>query len=343
MHDVGLRKSVLSAIVVAALSMPTVARSASVEEFYKGRTVSLIIGFSAGTGYDIYARLLARFIGRHIPGNPTVIAQNMPGAGSLKAATYVYTVAPKDGGVIATIGRSAPLEPLLSEAQFDGRGFTWLGSIASSSSLCATWHATAIKTWQDVLTKPFALAGEGSGSEPDSFARILRNIFGAKVKLVTGYPGGNEMNLAIERGEVDGRCGWSWDSIKSTRPDWLRDRKINLLAVFSLQKAVDIPAEVALIGDLAATQEQRQILRLHLAGQSFGRPFFTSPGVPEDRKEALRAAFDATMQDPDFIAETNKVKLEVSPTSGAEIDRLLKEIYATPKDVIEKAKQAVRN
>jgi tripartite-type tricarboxylate transporter receptor subunit TctC len=343
MHDVGLRKSVLTAIVVAALSMPTVARSASVEEFYKGRTVSLIIGFSAGTGYDIYARLLARFIGRHIPGNPTVIAQNMPGAGSLKAAMYVYAVAPKDGAVIATIGRSAPLEPLLGEAQFDGRGFTWLGSIASSSSLCATWHATAIKTWQDVLTKPFALAGEGSGSEPDSFARILKNIFGAKVKLVTGYPGGNEMNLAIERGEVDGRCGWSWDSIKSTRPDWLRDRKINLLAVFSLQKAVDIPAEVPLIGDLAATQEQRQILRLHLAGQSFGRPFFTSPGVPEDRKAALRAAFDATMQDPDFIAETNKVKLEVSPTSGAEIDRLLKEIYATPKDVIEKAKQAVRN
>jgi tripartite-type tricarboxylate transporter receptor subunit TctC len=343
MHDVGLRKSVLTAIVVAALSMPTVARSASVEEFYKGRTVALIIGFSAGTGYDIYARLLARFIGRHIPGNPTVIAQNMPGAGSLKAAMYVYAVAPKDGAVIATIGRSAPLEPLLGEAQFDGRGFTWLGSIASSSSLCATWHATAIKSWQDVLTKPFALAGEGSGSEPDSFARILKNIFGAKVKLVTGYPGGNEMNLAIERGEVDGRCGWSWDSIKSTRPDWLRDRKINLLAVFSLQKAVDIPAEVPLIGDLAATQEQRQILRLHLAGQSFGRPFFTSPGVPEDRKAALRAAFDATMQDPDFIAETNKVKLEVSPTSGAEIDRLLREIYATPKDVIEKAKQAVRN
>ena len=343
MHDVGLRKSVLTAIIVAALSMPTVARSASVEEFYKGRTVSLIIGFSAGTGYDIYARLLARFIGRHIPGNPTIIAQNMPGAGSLKAAMYVYAVAPKDGAVIATIGRSAPLEPLLGEAQFDGRGFTWLGSIASSSSLCATWHATAIKTWQDVLTKPFALAGEGSGSEPDSFARILRNIFGAKVKLVTGYPGGNEMNLAIERGEVDGRCSWSWDSIKSTRPDWLRDRKINLLAVFSLQKAVDIPAEVPLIGDLAATQEQRQILRLHLAGQSFGRPFFTSPGVPEDRKAALRAAFDATMQDPNFITETNKVKLEVSPTSGAEIDRLLKEIYATPRDVIEKAKQAVRN
>jgi tripartite-type tricarboxylate transporter receptor subunit TctC len=314
-----------------------------VEDFYKGRTVSLVIGYSPGTGYDIYARLLARFIGRHIPGTPTVIAQNMPGAGSLKAANYVYTVAPKDGSVIAMIGRSAPLEPILGDAQFDGRRFTWLGSIASSSSLCATWHTTAVKTWQDALTKPFALAGEGSGSEPDSFARILKNVFGAKVKLVTGYPGGNEMNLAIERGEVDGRCGWSWDSIKSTRPDWLRDRKINLLAVFSLQKAADIPAEVPLIVDLAATDEQRQILRLHLVGQSFGRPFFSSPDLPKERKAALRAAFDATMRDADFIAETNKVKLEVSPTSGAEIDRLLAEVYATPKDVVEKAKLAVKN
>src|SRR5262249_5660720 len=240
-------------------------------------------------------------------------------------------------------GGRARLEPLRGDAQFDGRNFTWLGSIASSSSLCTAWHTTGIKTWQDALTKPFALAGEGSGSDPDNFARIMKNLFGAKVRLVSGYPRGNEMNLANERGEVDGRCGWSWDSMKSTRSDWLRDKKINLLAVFSLQKAADIPAEVPLVGDLAASDEHRRILRLHLAGQSFGRPFFTSPGVPAERKAALRAAFDATMQDADFIAETSRAKLEVSPTSGAEIDRLLADVYATPKDVIEKAKQAVRN
>jgi tripartite-type tricarboxylate transporter receptor subunit TctC len=343
MRDGCPRKSVLTAIIIIAVSMPTAARSGAVEEFYKGRSVPLIIGYSVGSGYDIYARLLARFIGKYIPGNPTIIPQNMPGAGSLKAAMYLHGVAPKDGSVIATIGRSAPIEPLLGDAQFDGRSFTWLGSIASNSSLCATWHASPIRTWADALTKPFALAGEGSGSDPDSFARILKNIFGAKVKLVTGYPGGSEMNLAIERGEVDGRCGWSWDSIKSTRPEWLRDRKINLLAVFSLQKAADIPADVPLIGDLAGSDELRQILRIHLAGQALGRPFFTSPGVPDDRKAALRAAFDATMKDPDFVAETTKVKLEVNPATGAEIDRLLAEIYATPKDVIEKAKQAVRN
>jgi tripartite-type tricarboxylate transporter receptor subunit TctC len=336
-------KKALAAIAVMAMSMPSGARSAGVEEFYKGRTVSLIIGYSAGSGYDIYARVLARFIGKYIPGNPSIVSQNMPGAGSLKAAMYVHGVAPKDGSVIATIGRSAPIEPLLGDAQFDGRSFTWLGSIASNSSLCTSWHTTAIKSWQDAMTKPFALAGEGSGSDPDNFARILKNVFGAKVRLVTGYPGGTEMNLAIERGEVDGRCGWSWDSIKSTRPDWLRDKKINLLAVFSLQRAADLPADVPLIGDLARNDEQRQILRVHLAGQALGRPFFTSPGVPADRKAALRAAFDATMKDPDFVAEITRVKLEVNPASGAEIDRLLAEVYAMPKDVIEKAKQAVRN
>ena len=335
--------TVLAAIAVVAMSVSTGARAAGVEEFYRGRTVSLIIGYSAGSGYDVYARVLARFIGKYIPGNPSIVSQNMPGAGSLKAAMYVHGVAPKDGSVIATIGRSAPIEPLLGDAQFDGRSFTWLGSIASNSSLCTSWHTTAIKSWQDAMTRPFALAGEGSGSDPDNFARILKNVFGAKVRLVTGYPGGSEMNLAIERGEVDGRCGWSWDSIKSTRPDWLRDKKINLLAVFSLQKAADIPPEVPLIGDLATSDEQRQILRVHLAGQALGRPFFTSPGVPADRKAALRAAFDATMKDPDFVAEITRVKLEVNPASGVEIDRLLAEVYAMPKDVIEKAKQAVRN
>ena len=265
-----IRDVFAAALAVVAMTAPTGARSAGVEEFYKGRTISLIIGYSVGSGYDIYARLLARFIGRHIPGRPMVVAQNMPGAGSIKAAMYLYGVAPKDGSVIATIGRSAPLEPLLGDAQFDGRTFAWIGSIASNSSLCATWHATAIQTWQDVLTKPFALAGEGSGSDPDNFARILKNVFGAKVRLVTGYPGGSEMNLAIERGEVDGRCGWSWDSIKSTRPDWLRDRKLNLLAVFSLEKAADIPSGVPLISDLAGSDEQRQILRVLLAGQGLG-------------------------------------------------------------------------
>src|SRR5215467_6430033 len=172
LHKLLPTATLAAAILVATLACPFSARAAGVEDFYRGRTVPLIIGFSPGTGYDIYARLLARFIGRHIPGNPSVIAQNMPGAGSLKAASYLYGVAPKDGSVIATVGRSAPIEPLLGDAPFDARNFSWLGSIASSSSLCTAWHTTGIRTWQDALSKPFALAGEGSGSDPDNFARI---------------------------------------------------------------------------------------------------------------------------------------------------------------------------
>jgi tripartite-type tricarboxylate transporter receptor subunit TctC len=319
------------------------ARADPVEDFYRGRTISMVIGFSTGSGYDLYARLLARHIGKHIPGNPNVVSQNLPGAGSLKAANYVFSVAPKDGSVIGTMSRSLPIEPLLGDLQLDARRFTWIGNIANNASLCATWHTTPVKTWADVLGKSLTLGGEGPGSDLDNFAVLLRSMFGAKVKLVTGYPGGSEVNLAIERGEVDGRCGWSWDSIKSTRPDWLRDRKINLLVVFALEKAADIPAEVPLIMDLAKSDEERKILRVHLAGQYLGRPFFAPPGIPEDRKAALRAAFDATMRDPDFIAEALKARLEVNPVSGAEIDRLLAEVYATPRDVIEKARAAIRN
>ena len=346
MARVSLCTAVLRWIAVGgamAALMPAAAHASGVEAFYKGRNISLFIGFSAGSGYDIYARLLARYIGRHIPGNPSVIPQNMPGGGSLKVANYMYSVAAKDGSAIATISRSLPVEPLLGDVQFDGRKFTWIGNIANNASLCATWHTTGVKTWQDVLTKPFALATQGVGTDPHIFALILKNVFGAKVKIVSGYPGGSEMNLAMERGEVDGRCGWSWDSIKSTRPDWLKDKKINLLTVFSLERGPEVPAEVPLAIDLAKTDEQREILRMHLAGQALGRPFLAPPGIPDDRKAALRAAFDATMKDPDFVADITRASLEVSPMGGAEIDQLLANIYATPKDVIEKAKQAIKH
>jgi tripartite-type tricarboxylate transporter receptor subunit TctC len=338
-----LRTISICTVAAAMIGLAVPARAQSVEEFYKGRNVSMIIGFSAGSGYDIYARTLARFMGKHIPGHPTLIPQNMPGAGSQRAAQYLYGVAPKDGSVIGTISRSMPVEPLLGDAKFDGRRFTWIGNIADNNSLCATWHTTGIKNWNDVLAKPFVLGGQGPGSDLDNFATLLKTVFGAKIKIVSGYPGGSEVNLAIERREIDGRCGWSWDSIKSTRPEWLRDKKINLLAAFALEKAADIPADVPLVIDKAQTDEQKQILRVHLAAQALGRPFAAPPEIPADRKAALRKAFDETMKDPDFIAETTKVRLEVSPMTGAGIDRVLAEVYALPKELIEKAKAAVKN
>ncbi len=330
------------AIIAVAAAMP--ARAQSVADFYRGKNVSLLIGFSPGTGYDIYGRVVARFLGRHIPGNPNIVPQNMPGAGSQRSAQYLYNVAPKDGSVIGLMSRSMPVEPLVGDAQFDGRRFTWVGNVASDvNSLCATWHAAGIKSWSDVVSKPFVLGGQGPGSDLDNFALLMRNVFGAKIKLVSGYPGGSEVNLAMERREIDGRCGWSWDSIKGTRPEWLRDKKIDLLVVFALRKAPDVPAEVPMVMDKAANEEQRQVLRVHLAAQALGRPFAAPPGIPDDRKAALRAAFDATMKDPDFVAEAARVKLEVSPSTGAEMDKLIGDIYATPPEIIAKAKQAMKN
>ncbi|MCX7313900.1 MAG: hypothetical protein NTV56_19845 [Alphaproteobacteria bacterium] len=337
-----LQSAILAFVAGVVIAGAGTARAQSVEEFYRGRNVTMLIGFSSGSGYDIYARVLARHMGRYIPGNPTIVPQNMPGAGSLRAAQYLYNVAPKDGSVMATMSRSAPVEPLLGEAKFDGRAFTWIGNIADNNSLCATWHATEIKTWQDVLTKPFVLGGEGPGSDLDNFAMILKNLFGAKVKLVSGYPGGSEANLAIERREVDGRCGWSWDSIKSTRPEWLRDKKITLLVNFAFHNAPDLPADVPLILDKVQTDEQKQILRVHLASQALGRPFAAPPGIPADRKAALRVAFYATMKDAEFIAEAAKLRLDVIPLDGAGIDRVVGDVYALPPEIIEKARRAVK-
>ena len=315
------------------------AHSQPVEDFYRNRTITILVGFTAGGGYDLYARLLARHIGRHVPGSPAIVVQNMPGAGSLKATQFVYSVAPKDGTVLATVSRGMATEPLLSGAKFDAARLTWLGSIVNETSLCATWQTSAVRTWPDMFARDFTLGGSATGADPDTFALILRNVFGAKVKLVTGYPGGNDINLAMERGEVDGRCGWSWSSIKSQK--WLRDAKINPLVQFGMEQHADLP-DVPLALDRAGNDEQRQVVRLLTAGQFIGRPFFAPPDLPGDRKAALRKAFDATMQDPQFLAEAGKLDLEISPLAAPAIDEFLADIYRTPQDVVRKAVSAVQ-
>ena len=331
------RKAGAASIVVALLLASPVAAQ-SVDDFYRGRTVTVLVGFTAGGGYDLYARVLGRHLGRHIPGNPAVVVQNMPGAGSLKATQYVFGVAPKDGTVLATVSRGMATDPLLADAKFDATKLTWIGSVTSETSICATWKASPVKSWDDMFKREFTLGGSATGADPDTFALILRNVFGAKVKLVTGYPGGNDINLAMERGEVDGRCGWSWSSLKSLKT-WLP--QINLLAQFAVVKNAELP-QVPWTIERAKDDAQRQVLRLLTAGQFLGRPFFATPEVPADRKAALRAAFDATMTDPQFVAETTKLDLEVTPVTGQAIDAFLADLYATPKDVVRKAAAAIQ-
>ncbi len=322
--------------MLLALAGPV--RAQPVEEFYRGKTVTVLVGFTAGGGYDVYARLLGRHIGRHIPGNPSVVVQNMPGAGSLKATQYVYGIAAKDGLTLATVSRGMATDPLLNDAKFDATRLTWIGSVTSETSICASWQTSPIKTWDDMFKREFTLGGIATGADPDTFALVMRNLFGAKVRLVTGYPGGNDINLAMERGEVDGRCGWSWSSLKSQK-NWLR--QISPLVQFAVVRNTELP-NVPWAIERAASDEARQVLRLLTAGQFLGRPFFSTPDLPAGRKAALRAAFDATVKDPLFLAEAEKIDLEVTPVAAPAIDAFLADVYQTPKAVVQKAVAAIQ-
>jgi tripartite-type tricarboxylate transporter receptor subunit TctC len=329
----------IAAALAATLSTQP-AGSGGVEDFYKGKTISLLIGYSVGGGYDAYGRLLARHFGKHVPGNPNVLPQNMSGAGSLKAANYLYSVAPKDGSVIGTFSRSQGIAPLLDKAEFDSTKFTWLGSVTDEVSLCVTRHDAPVKTFSELLATPATFGGEGAGSDPNIFALLYRNVFGAKIKIVTGYPGTNEIQLATERGEVDGLCGLSWSTLKGRYPHWLKDKKANILVQAGIKKQPELP-DVPTASELAKQPDQRQILKLMLIGQAMARPFAAPPGIPADRKATLIAAFERTTKDPDFLAEAERLNFEVNPVSADKLDALLAEAYATPKDVIGKAAKAM--
>jgi len=327
---------------VLAVAFTGSAQAQTAEEFYKGKTVNLVIGFSVGGGYDLYARHLARFMGKHIPGSPSIVPQNMPGAGSLKAANFIYTAAPKDGSAFGTFSRTTGINPLLeSGAKFDGTKFSWLGSVTDDVSTCVVWHTSPVKNWNDFLTKPSTFGGQGPSSEPDIFARLYKNVFGAPIKLVPGYPGTNEITLAMERGEVDGLCGLSWSTIKTRHAAWLRDKKVTILVQAAFKKEPEIDAGVPLVMDMTKDKEKLQILKLILAAQQMARPFAAPPGIPAERHAALVAAFDATMKDPDYLADAKKLNMDVNPVSAKALDTLLAELYATPKDVVKKASEAI--
>jgi tripartite-type tricarboxylate transporter receptor subunit TctC len=323
--------------LVAALSA-SIASAQGADDFYKGKTVELYIGYSVGGGYDLYARVLARHLGKHIPGNPTILPKNMEGGGSLRLANWMYRVAPKDGTVIATIGRGTGFDPLLGQqgAQFDATKFVWIGSAANEVSVCVAWNTSGITKFSDLQSKELTVGGTGASADTDQFPRILNGVLGTKMRIVSGYPGGNDVVLAMERGEVAGRCGWSWSSVKATHHAWLDEKKMVVLAQLALHKHRDLP-DVPLIMDLAKTDEQRQILKLIFARQVMGRPYLAPPGTPADRVEILRKAFMDTMADKEFLADAEKAQLEIAPVDGAELQTLVNEVYATPRDIVKKA------
>lgn len=327
-------------LLAAALTAP-VAIADEVADFYKGKRITMWIGYTAGGGYDRYARTLARHMGRNIPGNPKFVAKNKPGAGSMILANDMYSVMPQDGTAISTIGRGIPMEPLFGnkQAKFDPRKFGWLGSTNNEVSVCASMRRTGVTKFSDLMTKGMVVGGTGKGADTDTFPTVLNNIVGTRLKLVTGYPGGNDINFAMERGELDGRCGWSWSSVKATRGQWLKSGRINILLQMSTSKHADMP-DVPFVMDMAKNDTDRKILGLVFARQAWGRPFNTTPNVPKARLAALQAAFDATMKDPKFLADIKKQKLELNPISGKQIQKLIEDLYNSPKDVVALAAKA---
>jgi len=331
------------ALLVCALGIPDSARAQTIEEFYANNLVELYIGFSPGGGYDLYGRLVARHIGKHIPGNPTVVPINMEGAGSLRLMNWLHSAAPKDGTAIGMVNRGTPFAWLLGErefALFDPRDYTWLGSANDDVSVCVSWERTGIETLEHMRQKEFIVGSTGPGADEHIFPKVLEGVLGARIRNVAGYSGGNDINFAMERGEVDGRCGWTWSSIVSTKPNWLEDESINLIMQFSLRKHPDLP-DVPLMLEFAETEEEYQILRLINLRGPFGRPFLVPPGIPKDRAIALREAFEAMVDDPEFLSDAERARMEIMPVSARELEDLLDEAYATPEHIVERARELI--
>jgi tripartite-type tricarboxylate transporter receptor subunit TctC len=309
------------------------AHAQSVEDFYKGKKIDVVVGFTVGGGYDAYARLLGRHMGDLIPGKPTVVVRNMAGAGSRTAAAFIHGVAPKDGTAMGIADQSIPLEQALGDVgvKFDSREFNWIGNPNADNNVLAVWHTSPVKSIEDARKIEIAVGATGFNTS-SQYPTVLNAIAGTRFKVIYGYPGGNEINLAMERGEVVGRGSNAWASYKSTRPDWLKENKIVVLAQIGLRRAPDLP-NVPLLQDVATNDIDRAAMRLLSAPTAIGRPFFAPPGVPADRVKALRAAFDAMVKDKAFLAEAEKLNLDIEPVSGLELQKIVDDIINSPPEV----------
>lgn len=332
----------ISACVLAVSTLIGTAHAQEDQNFYQGKTISFLSGHSAGGGYDTYVRTLARHLGKYIPGNPDVVVRNVPGAGSLVLTNQVANTLESDGTVMASVARGMAFEPLFGNEQalFKPGEMNWLGSLNNETSLCVAWHEAEVKTWQDLKTTPLSVGSTGAGADTNLFPKVLNELFGFKFNIIAGYPGGNDVMLAMERGEVEGRCGWSWSSAKSTRGEWIaqlnddmEQGKVNILFQMSLKKHTDLP-DVPLVTEFAETEKQLQVLNLLFARQVMGRPVVAPPGVPEDRVAMLRKAIAMAVEDPDFLKDASNQSLGINFVAGEEIQTIVQEAYQYPDDVI---------
>jgi tripartite-type tricarboxylate transporter receptor subunit TctC len=325
----------LSAACLASAVAPASAVAQSAEEFYKSRTITLQVGYAPGGGYDVYARFFARSYGQHVPGRPNVVVQNVPGAGSLKLANQLYHSAPRDGSVIGAIGREQITAPLfkVKGAQFDATKINWLGTLDRSTSLCVTWHTTGVTDIQQLQKQELAFGGTGPASMTVVIATALRELMGYKLKIVAGYPGGNEVALALERGEVQGRCGWSYSSLMSTYPTWINEGKVNVIAVASSKRLPELP-NVPTVIERTDNERTKQVLSLIVASEEMARPYLAPPGVPADRLAVLREGFSRLIEDAAFLKEGRALGLELDPGDWREMTHNIARLYQTPDEVV---------
>jgi tripartite-type tricarboxylate transporter receptor subunit TctC len=333
-----MRRTALFAVL--ALTVPGMAHAD--DDFYKGRQIAWILSADAGGGYASYARAFAPFFADHIPGKPYIVIQHMPGAGGIRAMNYLDAIAPKDGSVLGLVHSSVPFAPLfgIKGAKFDPRQMNWIGSLDANTAICIAWHASAIKSWKDMLEKEFTVGGSGAGSQMETMPAMLNKLFGSKMKVISGYKGGNEIYLAMERGEVDGRCGGLVSSINSTRPDWFPQRKITVPIVIALERARLFP-DVPAVAEFAKDGHTRQILELFVAPQAMDRPILAPPGVPSERVKMLRAAFHAAVNDPGFIVEASRQHLAIEEVDGERVARIVASAYALPPDLVNAATEVM--
>jgi len=318
---------------------PSTAAAEAVADFYRGKTISMIIATAPGGDYDLRARLVSRHMGRHIPGNPTIVPRNMPGGVGIQAANYMATVAAKDGTSLHAIMQNMSSHQALGGAgvEFDTRKFFWIGNTTNTPNTLVSWHASGIRTIKDVMTRELAVGAPGTATASVYYPRALNELAGTKFKIVSGYPGGNPVNLAMERGEVGGRVN-SWASWKATKPDWLREKKIFVLVQMGLKRHPEL-ADIPTIIELARTEEGKAIMMFLSADVPISRAYVTTPGVPPERVSALRRAFDATMKDPAFLAEAAKMGMDISPSTGEEAQKYSDLIANTPAPVLARAKE----
>ena len=337
-----LRVALAIAITLAGAAA---AAAQTVADFYRGKTLTCFIGYGVGGGYDLFARTISRHMGRHIPGNPTILPVNMPGASSMVLGNHLAKRAPQDGTAIGAVNSALLFDPLFAgaetKAQFQGPEMTTIGNAVSSAAVLIAWHTSGIKTIDDLRHKPLIVGAPSRTGDTYLLPLAIKNTLGLdNLKLITGYPGTREIVIALERGELTGRV-WDMEGIKATRPDWLRNGSINLVAQLAPQAMPEVPAGVPLVKDYVANDDDKKVLDVIFVSTILARPYIAPPGIPLDRAKALRDAFMATMKDPEFLAETGKLQLNIDPTPGEEMEHVVREAYALPHSIVLKVRKAL--